>query len=301
MALVGLGLALIAPLSVEWRIEKLPFIPVELYQRFAVLISDSAHPNVMAGILLLLFPITMCGLLFTWSELGWLERAFLGIGSVSMLGVLVLSQSRGAWIALGVVLIAIPVLRWRWGWALSLLVIGSAVSLVNLLGTAKVVRAITVHSTIGGRFKIWQRTIYMIQDFPFTGIGMGSFLETLDNFYPFYPPATESIFHAHNLFLQIASDLGIPGLIAWLAILMGIVWLSWQLYRQGYMRDQKTALGLGAGLLCSQLALAAHGFVDAVTWGMVRPAPIVWAIWGMVVASWNVMTGPEILSTKRTD
>ncbi|MBN1146284.1 MAG: O-antigen ligase family protein [Anaerolineales bacterium] len=301
IALAGLGLALIAPFSVTWSTEKLPFIPVGIYQRFAVLISDAAHPNVMAGILLLLFPIALCGLLFAWSELGWLERVLLAVGSVSMLGVLVLSQSRGAWIALAVILAAVPLLRWRWGLVLVSLGIGSAVSLVYLLGAAKVIRAFTVHSTIGGRFATWQRAIYMIEDFPFTGIGMGAFLETLDHIYPFYPPDTVKMYHAHNLFLQIAVDLGIPGLIAWLAILIGIVWLSWQLYSHGRIHKQKYALGLGAGLLCSQLALSAHGLVDAVTWGMVRPAPIVWAIWGMVVVSWKVTSGASISSNKQSD
>ncbi len=49
------------------------------------------------------------------------------------------------------------------------------------------------------------------------------------------------------------------------------------------------AAGLGAGLLCSQLALAVHGITDAVTWGMVRPAPFVWAIWGLAVAGCYVL------------
>ena len=43
-----------------------------------------------------------------------------------------------------------------------------------------------------------------------------------------------------------------------------------------------TALQIGAGFFCSQLALATHGMTDAVTWGMVRPAPLVWVIWGTI-------------------
>jgi putative inorganic carbon (HCO3(-)) transporter len=42
---------------------------------------------------------------------------------------------------------------------------------------------------------------------------------------------------------------------------------------------------LGAGLLGSQIALIVHGLTDAVTWGMVRPAPVVWALWGTVIAA----------------
>ena len=82
-----------------------------------------------------------------------------------------------------------------------------------------------------GRREIWSRAIYMIQDFPFTGIGMGSFGEVADALYPFFSYSPGAILHAHNLFLQIAVDLGIPGLIAWLAILLVVIVLSWKLYR----------------------------------------------------------------------
>ena len=138
------------------------------------------------------------------------------------------------------------------------------------------------------RLDIWSRSVYILRDFAPTGVGMGSFTETADTFYPFSlsPPGT--IYHAHNLFLQIGIDLGIIGLIAWLAVLLTILALSWQLYRPKTPTRSKVAVGLGAGLLCSQLALMIHGVTDAVTWGMVRPAPLVWALWGLAVAAWSV-------------
>jgi putative inorganic carbon (HCO3(-)) transporter len=47
-------------------------------------------------------------------------------------------------------------------------------------------------------------------------------------------------------------------------------------------------------LLCSQLALGVHGLFDAVTWGMVRPAPLIWAIWGLALAAGNFYLGRPI-------
>lgn len=46
---VGLGLALIAPVSVQWATGKLPFIPAAVYDRFTLLAEDSVHPNILAG------------------------------------------------------------------------------------------------------------------------------------------------------------------------------------------------------------------------------------------------------------
>jgi len=74
-------------------------------------------------------------------------------------------------------------------------------------------------------------------------------------------------------------------LIAWLVILVVVAARSWQIYRYGRSQQEIQWSALGAGLLGSQIALVVHGMTDAVTWGMVRPAPLVWAIWGLAVAA----------------
>jgi putative inorganic carbon (HCO3(-)) transporter len=141
--------------------------------------------------------------------------------------------------------------------------------------------------TLEKRTEIWSRALYMIQDFPFTGIGMGTFQPIATMLYPFFlADPNAQIPHAHNLFLQVAVDLGIPGLIAWLAILMLVIIAAWQVYRHGTATGNQWLAGLGAGLLCSQVALIVHGLTDAVTWGT-RPAIIVWAIWGLAMAARN--------------
>jgi len=60
--------------------------------------------------------------------------------------------------------------------------------------------------------------------------------------------------------------------------------VSWRIYQVGSKSGNRWAAGLGAGLLCSQVALVTHGLVDAVTWGMVRPAPLVWVVWGLAAS-----------------
>ena len=85
--------------------------------------------------------------------------------------------------------------------------------------------------------------------------------------------------------------MGIPGLITWLAALGVIVVSIWKVYTASRRVSNTVILGwvtgLGVGLLCSQLALIVHGVTDAVTWGMVRPAPMVWVLWGLTAASLN--------------
>ena len=95
--------------------------------------------------------------------------------------------------------------------------------------------------------------------------------------------------HAHNLFLQVAVDLGIPGLIVWLAILLGAIYSAWQAQREAARSKLGWMRGFAVGLLACQAALVVHGMVDAVTWGMVRPAPLVWLVWGACVAALNIV------------
>ena len=137
----------------------------------------------------------------------------------------------------------------------------------------------------------------MIEDFSFSGIGMGGYKDLADLMYPLFTVTTTNQ-HAHNLFLQVGVDLGIPGLLAWSAIAMLVTLRAWQVYRYGRTIGDGWTAGVGAAMLGSQIALFAHGMVDAVTWGMVRTAIIPWALWGLTIASWNVLVAPAHLSTR---
>ena len=198
---------------------------------------------------------------------------------------------------LGAVVIVLTLLRWKRGWIPVMLGCIAGMGAVYWIGISQTLNGLLVSSTLSGldgRMEIWSRALYMIQDFPITGIGMGTFGPVADAMYPFFLGGAGSIPHAHNLYLQIAVDLGIPGLITWLAILITNMTLAWKLFRAGKAGGDKLATILGAGLLCSQMALAVHGFTDAVTWGMVRTAPFVWMIWGMTAASWNVIKNERV-------
>lgn len=123
----------------------------------------------------------------------------------------------------------------RWGQVLA--AVGS-VGILGFLftgGSELLFDAATTDATFGGleqRVEIWSRAIYMVQDFSFTGVGMGaSFGRVADLLYPFFLAPPGQIPHAHNLYLQVAVDLGIPGRPAWLAVLFTVMVAAWQVYR----------------------------------------------------------------------
>lgn len=287
----GVALALAAPFIVSWPGGKLPFIPSAFTDQFPTFVSDTINPNVMAGTLILFIPLTISSVLFEPVRKNWIQHIVLVVTTLLMLTILILTQSRGAILAFGLSMIALMLLRWPRSWILvPILVVGAAVG-VRQFGISTVLDQLATSGTVGGlesRLEIWSRAIYMIQDFPFTGIGMGAFTEVTDILYPLFLVAPGTVSHAHNLFLQIAVDLGIPGLIAWLATLMLVLVGAWTVARSREDVRTQWVTGIGAGLLASQIALIVHGLVDAVTWGIVRTAPLVWALWSTTMVVWNL-------------
>ena len=96
--------------------------------------------------------------------------------------------------------------------------------------------------------------------------------------------------------MQIAIDVGIPGLVIWVSVLFIVIVAAWQIYRHGRLVEDNWISGLGAAMICSQVILLVHGIVDDVTWG-VRPEPILWALWGIAIAAWGMLHVSQAEST----
>ena len=182
------------------------------------------------------------------------------------------------------------ILRWRSVDSILTLAVILVIGL-QAIGATPLIEMLVSSSTLGGldgRVEVWLAGDLYDPGFLLHRCGDGVLWACSRPALPllFQPGKIE---HAHNLLLQIGVDLGIPGLICWLAIWLLMVWTAWDVLRRGKELGNGLACGLGAGLLAAQVALMVHGMVDAVTWGMVRPAPIVWALWGLIVLSWYAL------------
>jgi putative inorganic carbon (HCO3(-)) transporter len=288
----GVFLALLSFVSVRWFDWKLSIAPHSLYQSLPLLVADTIHPNVMAGYLVLLIPYPSSLLLFHSQHLAWPVRGFLGMTVLVMGGVILLSLSRGALVALVATMLVITILRWRKGGLLLAGTAGAGLVVLFPSGWSTVLAALERSH----RLEMWVRALAMLQDFPLTGIGMGAFLPTVEVLYPFAPAIREDLPHAHNLFLQVGIDLGIVGLLAWCALVGAVSIVAWQGYRQCQKIDTPLMTGLAAGVLGSQVALVVHGLGDAITWGMVRPSVVPWALWGMGAALWRLTRATHSVS-----
>ncbi len=258
--------------------------------------GETMNSNVLAGALLLPIPI-FAALALRWDWGGESTRRWLPIGlgliALMMLATLILTQSRGAYLAVVLGLLVVVLLRWPQAW-LALVIPALAVAVV-LAWNGVVLFDQPLGSTgsitsLSGRVEVWQRAFYALRDFPLTGIGIGTFDLVIPKLYPYAKINGTTIPHAHNLFLQIGVDLGLPGLLAygWLLVsamrvLIGILRSGGQLdehsidsisnvRRRHQLRKQakrRAALRwtLAAGALGAFVSMLVHGLVDSITWG----------------------------------
>ena len=126
-------------------------------------------------------------------------------------------------------------------------------------------KAPSVSNSIAVRLELWSKAIQCIRDFPVTGMGMNMFRQRMPVLYPvFINPHDVDVVHAHNDMLQAALDVGIPGLVAYLAIWIGALGVLVNVYRTALDPIHRTiALGLGTGLV----AYFVFGLTDAIPLG----------------------------------
>jgi O-antigen ligase len=232
------------------------------------------QPNPFAGYLALHLPFAVAGFM-VWR--GRLRGAAFLI-SLLVLSGLIFSLSRGGWIAASLGLLAVL-------WMLpikvprifirSLFVIGFFVALLLLWrgnsifpsetssifsGETEFVTLVTKHSeanfAVKQRLAFWVAGIRMVTDHPLTGVGIGNYAAR----YPDYKigPWTESIGHAHNLYIHLAAETGLIGLGLFVVFL---TWLIVHVIGSRSIADSDQVMLAGA--TGSIVAFSTHNIVDS--------------------------------------
>lgn len=295
MVLSGVGLAITALLSTRWTTDKVFSLP-QVYGGLPLLLPETIHPNVLAGTLVMLIPLAGALVLYrqdrscTPATL-WLCRLLPLLGLATMTPVLVLTQSRGAYIAVAVALLVIALARFRWLLVSVPLIVAALLVMLERTGGQRMMDLVLTTSALGsmeGRQELWSRAVYMIQDFPYTGIGMGTFSRVGPVMYPYFILGPDAdVPHTHNLFLQVGVDLGIPGLVAFVALLSGSLVMGWISYARLRKSPDITLTGVSLGLFAGLVGMMAHGMTDAVTWGT-KPSVVPWAFMALATVTYRL-------------
>ncbi|MGE5482024.1 MAG: O-antigen ligase family protein [Bacteroidota bacterium] len=186
-------------------------------------------------------------------------------------GALLITFSRGAWLGFLLALTLYSVagqLERAWG---RIAAVGGCFALILFLMPAVRHRFLTIFSLKFNdiRLVVWTAALKMMKDHPWFGVGAGVYYHVFRRYVPVsVSPAVEA--YAHNLFLNIWSEMGLVGLVLFLPILVKALRSAGRLATTGdpFFRALFAAL---AGVLL-------HQMVDVPIYG----AQIGGAFWGLV-------------------
>ena len=285
-------------------------------------LAETVNPNVLGGALLL--PLLLALALAVgprWSRQPW--RWVWAVIFVGFAAELVLTECRGAWLGAATGIVVILLLRWpRSGWLLLPLGGLAAIGLLSAGGLTLVFDAFGASPTARGgdgladRITIWQAAVAAIGRQPLSGLGLGLFGPWVTQHGLL--AAANIPLHAHNLLLQVAADLGLGGLGAYLAVLLATAGmlvtllrmrpLRWRRHghpssRRSSARQENPAPAvhrpavhylspgdihrlrlhwtLAMGSAGALAALLVHGLVDAALWGN-KAAALPWLLIALV-------------------
>ena len=228
------------------------------------------NPNGVAGGLVLLIPVQVAGLLSAWPRL---ERPHVLVQSLLLLltsaGIL-LMQSRTAWLGLFGGMLVLMLSHQRLRQSRTVLALAAVLVVIAGAGIARIADAppdqpLNAAVSVAQRVELWSKGIDAIRDSPVTGTGMNMFRRLLPLRYPtFLMTSDYDAAHAHNHLLQVALDIGLPGLISYIALWLIAGWLLLQVMRHALDPEHRTqAAGLAGGLT----AYFIFGLADTIALG----------------------------------
>ena len=165
-------------------------------------------------------------------------------------------------------LISAPV----WGWLIPKNVTSRFMSIGNLSDSSTYYRLYT-----------WKGSIKMLADYWLTGIGVGE--AAFAQIYPLYSyVGIESTVHSHNVFLQIAIELGVPALILFLFVVFLLVQKGfWSINNT----SDKCIKRFSSAAMCGLAAALVHGIVDHI-WYNYRVFFMFWIVAAFLTLSADV-------------
>jgi hypothetical protein len=249
------------------------------------------HPNAVAGFLESVF---LLSLVLTWRSNGG-QRVVWGLAALVIAYGLLLSGSRGAWIGLALALWiwAFLILNQRFrlvmgGLTLVGVVLGMAVLFQMTLDEQQNAILTSILRTADSRLILYRNSLYLLADYPFTGVGLGDAFAMAYSRYqllihvPF-------LYYAHNLFLSVGLGFGLLGFIA-------LLWLFFNFYNF-VIRVEKSGLSARSGpfFRAAWLGVTAtfiHGLTDSPQFtGSGWTMPMLLAVLGFTIA-----TGARVLA-----
>ena len=247
------------------------------------------NPNILAIYLVIILPLALYMMLIASKGRARLLGA---ISVTSILLCIVFTWSRGAWIAVILLLLTFFLLYSKKTLRFMLLSCFFVPFLPFLLPQSVIRRFTSIgdlaDSSTMYRIYTWKGSFNVIKEFFMGGIGYGS--SAFQTIYPQYAYAgIEAAEHSHNLFLQIFIGMGVVGLIAFVAVIFLFTQMNFEHIKKS--KDKSAAL-VSIACFCAIFAALVFGLFDH-TWYSYRIFFLFWAVIAISTACVRVTQNEE--------
>ena len=273
--------------------------------------STWENPNILAGYLDIVVCIAV-GLVGVLTR-GWRILTF--VVMMAALACLAMTYTRGACLVIAVLLAGYGALRDR-RVLVGIVVLGAGALLLDPVLADRLLSVFTrVDTSSEMRLAFWESTIAMIMDHPFLGIGWGMYFKVYPEYDFYLQGAPVQIVHAHNMYLNYAAEIGIPGVLSFLWFFFGSLVLAFRLpnrvpaweaviaaheHEWKTVADVRTALfrwrrrrfveGLSLGLGLAFISVALNGITDHLLFN-IPSSMLLWMLAAMTAAAHTIVGG----------
>ena len=270
--------------------------------------STWENPNILAGYLDIVACIAV-GLIGVLQR-GWRILAILLLAAT--LACLGMTYARGACLVVAVVLAGYGALR-DWRILLGIVVVGAGALLVDPVLADRLLSVFTrVDTSSEMRIAFWESTVAMVMDHPFLGIGWGMYFMVYPEYDFYLQGAPVQIVHAHNMYLNYAAEIGIPGALSFLWFFFGSLVLALRVPRKtppweavlaahehawktvadvraalGRWRRRRFVEGLSTGLGLAFISVALNGLTDHLLFN-IPSSMLLWMLAAMTAAAYAI-------------
>lgn len=215
--------------------------------------STLYNPNLLSAYLLMV--MGMSASLAVWSGHKMHRLAYLGLFVLFTL-CLILTYSRGGWVSVFALVFFFGLAWDKRVWLLFLLV-----PLVLAFYHGGVVhRLLSIFSnsedtSVVMRLEMWESTFYMICDHPILGIGWGAYQYVYPLYNELIQEAGITIYHAHNMYINIMAETGIVGFVFYMWFFFGTAWYAVR-FLKGQHNDFDRCLAMGAAAVVAAITIS---------------------------------------------
>lgn len=232
--------------------------------------ADWNNPNALAAMLLVCLFAALALASDEVAKRRWAWAAVAGLHAMALL----LTQSRGGFLAAAVGLLAWAVMTVAWGGSKRLVVAAVPMAMVAglflVIGQATpqaapgqaaplqrvVDRGAEQEQSAGFRILLWRSSVDLMRDHPL-GTGPSTY-----RFWSAQPGLTQQTHMAHQSFLHKGVESGVLGMVA--LLVLGLRWMLTMLQGARALPVERNLAR--AGVIAGVLASVAHGFIDSNLW-----------------------------------